>query len=197
MSSSEIYGNPIISPTPENYIPLVDIDNPRSSYIISKMLAEVLLKNKANKYNIKICRISLTYGPGSDLDDKRVIQQFINKARNGEIKMLDQGDALRTFCYIRDSLEMILNVTFNGKHTTYNIANPFGTVSILSLAQTISELIPKSKISLPTEELGTTISVSAPKSVIIDITKYENEFGRIDFLNLKEGLKKIIDYDGK
>lgn len=193
MSSSEVYGSPSIIPTPEKYVGSTDINHPRASYIFSKILSEVICNSYSNKLKIRNCRISLTYGPGTDFNDERVMQQLIRKASiEKKIELIDDGSALRTYCYITDTIEKILNISLNGKHSVYNVANPNGTISIYDLALFIASRLGV-KVS-KTENTVNRVSNSAPKAVIMDINQYLTEFNKTEFLKIEDGIENILKY---
>ncbi len=193
MSSSEVYGNPTIIPTPETYTGSTEINHPRASYIFSKILSEIICNSYAKKMKIRNCRISLTYGPGTDFNDERVLQQLIKKASvEKNIKLLDDGSALRTYCYITDTIEKIINVCLYGKEDVYNVANPNGTISIYDLAILIANKL-GGKVS-KTEKSINNLSISAPKAVIMDINRYLKEFNKSEFIKIENGVDNILKY---
>ena len=192
LSTSEIYGNPpeTMIPTPETY----DLGNNRAAYKVSKCLGEVICKeyNRDETMNVKIARVALTYGPGTLLNDNRVLQEFIFKARKGMVRMLDGGESLRNYLYLTDSAELLINILF-GKEMVYNVGGDTEEISILNLANMISKnfgakVVPgKSKLD----------SVkSAPKGVSLDMTKCRKEFwsfGR-NLTKLEQGIRKVIEW---
>ena len=195
MSSSEIYGDPDIQniPTKESYNGNYNVSSNRACYIISKRLGEALCLSESERLKIKICRISLTYGPGTEYNDERVIQQFIRKAKEQkEINLLDDGSAVRTFCYISDSVEMILNISLKGKQLIYNVASNKNSITILELAQMIAEfLYAKISVKKTNDDL---ISKNSPVIVLMDIDRYLKEFGKNDFVDNKSGLLNIMKF---
>jgi UDP-glucuronate decarboxylase len=193
MSSSEVYGNPEVIPTPETYLGKNDPSNLRASYIYSKLIGEVVCNSYSKNLTVKNCRISLTYGPGTEYNDERVLQQIILKGVNGNgITLIDDGSALRTYCYIRDTIEMILNITFSSKQSVYNVANPLGTISIYDLANEIAKHF-KCNVT-KTINSSAIVSQSAPKAVVMNIDRYLEEFEAPEFITIEHGLNKIYKY---
>ena len=193
MSSSEVYGNPEVIPTPENYLGKNDPGHIRASYIYSKLIGEVVSNSYSKNLTIRNCRISLTYGPGTEYNDERVLQQVILKGVSGNgITLIDDGSALRTYCYIRDTIEMILNIAFNSKQSVYNVANPLGTISIYELANEIGKYF-KCTVN-KTINSNAAVSQSAPKAVVMNIDRYLEEFEAPEFLTMDQGLNKIYKY---
>ncbi len=194
LSTSEIYGNPpeTMIPTPETYGGLYDLSNNRAAYKVSKCLGEVICKeyNRDETMNVKIARVALTYGPGTLLNDNRVLQEFIFKARKGMVRMLDGGESLRNYLYLTDSAELLINILF-GKEMVYNVGGDTEEISILNLANMISKnfgakVVPgKSKLD----------SVkSAPKGVSLDMTRARKEFKTFghNLTGLDKGIKQVI-----
>lgn len=197
MSSSETYGDPdkYNIPTKETYNGNYSVTSNRACYIASKRLGEALCLSETGRLNIKICRVSLTYGPGTAYNDERVIQQFIRKAREQKnITLLDDGSAVRTFCYIRDSVEMILNISLKGQQTIYNVAIDKGSITILELAQLIGGFL-QADVSAKTSNEDA-ISKNSPVVVLMDIDRYLGEFGAREFVDIHTGMRNIIDYFG-
>ena len=195
MSSSEIYGDPDLQniPTKETYRGNNSLESNRASYIYSKMLGEVLCLSFKESLNIKICRISLTYGPGTSYDDERVLQQMIKKAIvNNEIELIDDGSAIRTYSYIRDTIEMIVKISLLGKETIYNIANDKNSITILELAKIVGNFLNVKVI--PNNSSNNLISNNSPKNVIMSMEKYHKEFDKKEPLDMKKGVETILKY---
>ena len=126
-STSEIYGEPQISPQTEEYRGNVNTIGIRSCYDEGKRIAETLIMEYYNKYNIdiKIVRIFNTYGPKMDKDDGRVVSNFINQAiNNQDITIYGNGDQTRSFCYIDDLIEGLVNLMQSDYNLPINIGNP-------------------------------------------------------------------------
>ena len=195
MSSSEIYGDPDLQniPTKETYRGNNTLESNRASYIYSKMLGEVLCLSFKESLNIKICRISLTYGPGTSYDDERVLQQMIKKAIvNNEIELIDDGSAIRTYSYIRDTIEMIVKISLLGKETIYNVANDKNSITILELAKIVGNFLNVKVI--PNNSSNNLISNNSPKNVIMSMEKYHKEFDKKEPLDMKKGVETILKY---
>jgi UDP-glucuronate decarboxylase len=196
LSTSEIYGNPPSDkiPTPETYGGEYELGNNRAAYKVSKCLGEVICKeyNKADNMNVKIARVALTYGPGVLWNDKRVLQEFIFKAAEGDIKMVDGGESLRNYLYITDSVELILNIS-KGKNMVYNVGSDSEEVSIYDLALKIAENF-NSKVIRGESKIEATMS--APKGVCLDMTKVKSEFSFFGSktTSLSDGIRQVIKW---
>ncbi len=193
-STSEVYGDPIVHPQPEEYWGNVNTIGIRSCYDEGKRCAETLFMDyhRQNGVRIKIVRIFNTYGPRMHPNDGRVVSNFIVQALKGEdITIFGDGSQTRSFQYIDDLLEgmirmMATNDTITGP---INIGNP-NEFSMLELASKVIELTgSKSKIvfrPLPADD---------PKQRQPDITKAKTLLnGWKPVVQLEEGLIKTINY---
>jgi UDP-glucuronate decarboxylase len=110
-STSEVYGDPLETPQKETYWGNVNVIGPRSCYDEGKRCAETLFNDYKNQYgvDIKIMRIFNTYGPNMDIDDGRVISNFIVQALKGkDITIYGDGSQTRSFCYVDDLIDGML-----------------------------------------------------------------------------------------
>lgn len=191
ISSSEVYNGLFKYNINEDEIGNTDPFHPRSSYIEGKKCGESIcnIYHESGK-NIKIVRLSFSYGPGTQYGDTRVISSIINKGLNNDyIELSDDGSALRTLCYITDAVEMIWNILLYGKQLVYNVGG-IDTLTILELSQKIGYILNK-EIKLPknNNEL-----IGNPKLVNLSLDRYFNEFGKKSFVSLEEGLLKTINW---
>lgn len=190
LSTSEVYSG---SPRLRHYeadIGQTAPDHPRGCYIEAKRCGEAII-HAARKDGTKAvaARVSLAYGPGVKKGDTRVVSQFIDQAlRSGEIALQDGGQARRTYCYITDIAEMLLNTMWFGRSPVYNIGGE-GEVTILSLARRIGGLM-KATVKVPR---GAGIAqIGAPAHVSLDTGLYRREFSKRHFVPLEEGLQLTI-----
>jgi len=190
LSSSEIYsGNKKIGHS-EKDIGTTDPYHPRSSYIESKRFGETIIKAlNDNGYRAYSARISLAYGPGIFMSDERVINQFIIKALNNKINLLDSGKALRTYCYITDISKILLSIVSSGKKIVYNVGGE-STLNIADLAKIIAKKT-KSKIVIPNND---NFDIGAPKNVKMNIQRIKKEFNYKKFISLDKGLNDTIKW---
>lgn len=199
LSSSEVYGNPDPAhiPTPEDYPGLCPPLSLRSVYAESKRTGETLCSayQKLESVDAKIARISMSYGPGLTIRDKRVMGQFLKEALcNGKITMLDDGKKVRTFCYAADCAAMLLSVLLHGKDIVYNV----GGTDRLTIRQLAEEICRQTGSSLtvgqprlPSEK---EVEVS-PEAVELDLTKIRSEFDLPPFMPFREGLARTIAWN--
>lgn len=194
ISTSELYSGLDYENISEKEIGNTNTNHPRSCYIEGKRCGEsICYAYKEKGVDVKIARLSLAYGPGTKKNDHRVLNSLIQKGLSNEnIELMDQGEAIRTYCYITDVIEMFWNILFFGKEPVYNVGGKSVT-SILGLAELIGENLNK-KIVLPkaTQELE-----GNPKVVNISIEKYLEEFEKNNFIPLEEGIKKTIKWQKK
>ena len=150
-STSEVYGDPKISPQDESYWGNVNPIGIRSCYDEGKRAAETLFFDYHRQYNIniKVCRIFNTYGPNMALNDGRVISNFIIQAlKNEDLTIYGDGNQTRSFCYVDDLIDGIVNImdletTFTGP---INLGND-NELSIDKIAKLVIKLSgSKSKI---------------------------------------------------
>jgi UDP-glucuronate decarboxylase len=192
-STSEVYGDPEVHPQPEEYRGNVNPIGPRACYDEGKRCAETLFfdYHRHHKVKIKIARIFNTYGPRMQINDGRVISNFIVQALKGEdITVYGDGSQTRSFCYIDDMIEGLIRLMNTPDEVTgpINLGNPKET-SILELAQKIIQLTgSNSKIvfkPLPQDD---------PRRRCPDITKAKLILNWEPKVSLEEGLKTTIEY---
>lgn len=194
ISSSEIYGQAEKIPTPETYNGNCSTTYDRAPYTESKRLGETICSVfKEIGVDVKVARGSSVYGPGISIYDKRVIGNFLNKALiKKSIDLLDSGRQERAWLYVGDCVIMLLNILLHGKSFIYNVGGE-ELVSIKRLAEIICELT-DAKYSLP-KEADDVFMTGAPDRVRLDISKVKNEFQLDDFTDLKEGLRRTIEWN--
>jgi UDP-glucuronate decarboxylase len=192
-STSEVYGDPKISPQVESYWGNVNPIGIRSCYDEGKRAAESLFFDYHRQYkiDIKIARIFNTYGPKMAIDDGRVVSNFIIQALKGHsISIYGDGSQTRSFCYVSDLIDGLNRLLFSGPdiHGPINIGNPY-EFTILQLAELVIELTnSKSKIvfsPLPSDD---------PKQRKPDISLAREILGWTPSIELREGLEKSIPY---
>jgi nucleoside-diphosphate-sugar epimerase len=191
-STSEIYGQASIIPTPENYFGNVNSFGVRSCYDESKRLGETYCYEYLHKYNVdvRILRIFNTYGPNMKFDDGRVVTNFIKQALNNEnITIYGNGLQTRCFCYIDDLIEGIYSYSkIEGlKGEVINLGNT-EEHTMIELAKTLIKLTnSKSKITysdLPKDD---------PIRRVPDISKAKKLLNWEPKYSLEAGLKKYLE----
>lgn len=191
LSSSEVYSGSPRLPYKEDDIGSTSPLHPRACYIEGKRCGEAIC-NCLSKQGIQchIARVSLTYGPGTRPGDQRVINQFIHQALTSEaIHMRDAGEAIRTYCYVSDTVECLFRIILHGRGLVYNVGGKSRT-TISKLAELIAS---KACADIIKPSVAVTQD-GAPKEVWVDITKIADEFGKTTFVSLRDGVDATIDY---
>jgi UDP-glucuronate decarboxylase len=194
-STSEVYGDSELVPTPETYWGKVNPNGPRSCYDEGKRYGEALCAAYRKEYGIdvRVVRIFNTYGPRLRADGAygRAVSRFITQALKGEdMSVFGDGSQTRSFCYVTDTISGILRMAYTdaAKGETINIGNP-NEVSIIELARLIPKLVRvKSKITfkpLPADD---------PKRRCPDISKAKRLLDWNPRIDLNEGLQKTIEW---
>jgi dTDP-glucose 4,6-dehydratase len=190
-STSECYGDPLEHPQKETYWGHVNPIGPRSVYDESKRFAEALTMafHRYHKVDTRIVRIFNTYGPRMQLNDGRVVPNFMKQAIRGEdLTVYGDGSQTRSFCYVSDEIDGFLRLARSSEHQPVNIGNP-DEFTILECAQkVIAATASKSKIRyepLPADD---------PKQRRPDISKARRLLQWEPKINLEAGLKLSLSY---
>jgi nucleoside-diphosphate-sugar epimerase len=192
-SSSEVYGDPLMSPQKEEYFGNVNPNGIRSVYDEGKRFGEAITMAYFRKYNldIRIIRIFNTYGPFMQIDDGRVVSNFINQAiKNEKITIYGDGKQTRSFCYIDDMINGLELSMFseNTNGGVFNLGNP--------LEKTVEELatIIKKLTNSDSEIVFETLPEDDPKKRNPAIEKAQKAFGFKPQISIEDGLLKTIEY---
>jgi UDP-glucuronate decarboxylase len=191
-STSEVYGDPEISPQVEEYWGNVNPIGIRSCYDEGKRLAETLMMeyHRSHQVEIRIARIFNTYGTSMQPDDGRVVSNFINQClKNQEITIYGEGLQTRSFCYVDDMVDGLIKL-MNNQETNgpINLGNPH-EITIKELAKIIKEKT-KSKSVITFQPMPP----DDPKKRKPDITKATKFLDWKPKTNLQDGLQKTIEY---
>jgi UDP-glucuronate decarboxylase len=192
-STSEVYGDPLIHPQKESYWGNVNPIGIRSCYDEGKRCAETLCMDFYRQYKmeIKIVRIFNTYGPYLNLDDGRVVSNFIVQSlTNKNITLYGDGKQTRSFCFISDMINGFIKMMNSNKNITgpINLGNP-EEMNMIDLAKNIISLT-KSKSKLAFKDLP----LDDPKRRKPDIEKAKKILKWKPKISLEEGLFKTINY---
>ena len=190
-STSEIYGDPKVSPQSEEYWGNVNPSGERSMYDEAKRFAEAATATYSRTYNLKtkVVRIFNAYGPRMKLNDGRVVTNFIVQALKGQdITVYGDGSQTRSFSYVQDTVNGIVSLMESNHNDVFNIGNPT-EITINELASKIIE-ITNSNSSLINKDLPQ----DDPKQRKPDITKARTMLNWEPKVNLEDGLTKTIDW---
>ena len=191
-STSEIYGDPTISPQTEDYWGNVNPIGIRLCYDEGKRAAETLTFDYHRQFglDIRVARIFNTYGPRMALDDGRVVSNFIVQALKGyPLTVYGDGSQTRSFCYVSDLIEGLVKLFF--KESLYepiNLGNPT-PINMKELAQQVI-LLTSSNSSIEYRDLPQ----DDPKQREPDISKAKSFLGWSPNVDRGEGLKKTVEY---
>ena len=190
-STSECYGDPAVHPQKESYWGNVNPIGPRSVYDEAKRFSEAatMAYLRYHKVDTHIVRIFNTYGPKMQINDGRVIPNFMKQALTGEdLTVFGDGSQTRSFCYVSDEIDGILRLAHSDEHEPTNIGNPV-EFTMLECAQKVLE-VTGSKSNLRFEPLPQ----DDPKQRRPDITKARTLLGWEPKIDLTTGLKLSLDY---
>lgn len=191
-STSEVYGDPTVSPQDEAYLGNVNPIGIRACYDEGKRASETLFFDYHRQHNvdIKVARIFNTYGPRMDLQDGRVVSNFIVQAlTNQKITVYGSGNQTRSFCYVDDLIAGLVSLMNTSSDITgpINIGNPV-EYTMLELASLIIEICESSStleyLALPQDD---------PKQRRPDIRLAKTQLNWEPSIEIREGLRKTIE----
>lgn len=194
-STSEVYGDPSEHPQRETYWGNVNPVGPRSCYDEGKRCAETLIyeyrKRQPELANrLKIVRIFNTYGPKMDIDDGRVITNYIKcYLENRPITVYGDGSQTRSFCYVDDLINGLVNMMYSNEVGPINLGNPDSELTMLELKHELERITNKK-----TEVEYRRLPENDPKQRKPDITLARERLDWNPSVLLRDGLKRTIDY---
>jgi dTDP-glucose 4,6-dehydratase len=190
-STSECYGDPLEHPQRETYWGHVNPIGPRSVYDEAKRFSEAVTMAylRYHRVDTRIARIFNTYGPRMQINDGRVIPNFMKQALRGEeLTVYGEGSQTRSFCYVSDEIEGLVRLGKSSEHEPVNIGNP-GEFTILECARRVLRITgSQSKIRfepLPQDD---------PKQRLPDISKARRLLNWEPMIDLESGLRLSLDY---
>ena len=190
-STSEVYGDPLVTPQNEEYWGNVNPNGERSMYDEAKRFAEAATATYARSYDLKtkIIRIFNTYGPNMQLNDGRVVTNLIVQALNDEdLTIYGDGSQTRSFSYVSDTVAGIIAMMESNHYEVFNIGNPY-EMTVKELAETILKLTnSKSEIiykPLPNDD---------PQQRRPDISKAKDKLNWEPKVGLETGLNTTIEW---
>jgi dTDP-glucose 4,6-dehydratase len=190
-STSEVYGDPLVHPQPEEYWGNVNPIGPRGVYDEAKRFAEAITMayHRTHGINTKIVRIFNTYGPRMRIKDGRAIPNFLKQALTGEdLTIYGNGSQTRSFCYVTDLVEGIYRLLMSDQHEPVNIGNPIEMTiqqmadKILQATQSKSKIV---QVPLPEDD---------PKTRQPNITLAKKLLDWAPKVSLDEGLGSTLEY---
>ncbi|MBZ5655367.1 MAG: SDR family oxidoreductase [Acidobacteriia bacterium] len=190
-STSECYGDPLVHPQTESYWGHVNPIGPRSVYDEAKRFSEAVTMayHRYYKVDTRILRIFNTYGPRMQINDGRVIPNFMWQALRGEsLTVYGDGSQTRSFCYVSDEIDGILRLARSSEHEPVNIGNPTEFTVLECARKVIAATGSTSTIQfqrLPQDD---------PRQRRPDIAKAKRLLGWEPKVDLESGLKMSLDY---
>ena len=190
-STSECYGDPLEHPQKESYWGNVNPVGPRSVYDEAKRFTEAvsMAYHRYYKVDTRIARIFNTYGPRMQLNDGRVIPNFMKQALRGEdLTVYGDGSQTRSFCYVSDEIDGLLRLAKSSEHLPVNIGNPTEFTILQCAQQVLAVTESKSRIrheALPPDD---------PKQRRPDISKARSVLGWEPGVDLESGLRRSLEY---
>jgi len=197
LSSSEIYGDPEVVPTPESYLGKVSCTGPRACYDESKRLAETIsiLYFQQYKVPVKIARPFNVYGPYLNLNDGRIIPDFMRGAiEKSEIIIHSDGSPTRSFCYVSDAIRAFFRLLFsNHDGIICNVGND-EEISVSGVAEMIQKTIEK-PISIKTiKSNDPNYTKDNPQRRHPDLSLIKKSVNYTPRINFEEGLKRVYNW---
>jgi dTDP-glucose 4,6-dehydratase len=190
-STSEVYGDPLVNPQPEDYWGNVNPVGPRGVYDEAKRFAEALTMayHRYHGVDTRIARIFNTFGPRMRSDDGRLVPTLINQALRGEsLTVFGDGLQTRSLCYISDQVDGLYRLILSQEIEPVNIGNP-DEMTVNEIAGLIREIVgadvPIIHQPLPEDD---------PKVRRPDVTKAHEVLGWEPKVSIEEGLKKTVDW---
>jgi UDP-glucuronate decarboxylase len=191
-STSEVYGDPLIHPQPEEYYGNVNTVGERSCYDEGKRVAETLIYEYRRKFgmDVKIVRIFNTYGPYMDICDGRVITNFIQKIMSNEpLVIYGDGSQGRSFCYVDDMIDGLVAMMDSKEQGPINIGNPYNEFTLNELVEQFQKIVDR---RLEVKYIDAT--ENDPKQRKPDISKAINKLKWNPRVTLDVGIQKTMEY---
>jgi UDP-glucuronate decarboxylase len=191
-STSEVYGDPLVHPQPEEYWGNVNPIGLRSCYDEGKRIAETLMMDyhRQNNVDTRIARIFNTYGPRMLENDGRVVSNFVVQALRGQpLTLYGAGDQTRSFCYVDDLVDGLIRLmNAENLHEPVNLGNP-GEFTIKQLAEEVSRIcgsdLEINYLPLPQDD---------PRQRQPNIKRAQEMLGWNPTIPLREGLERTVAY---
>jgi dTDP-glucose 4,6-dehydratase len=190
-STSEVYGDPLVHPQPEEYWGNVNPIGPRGVYDEAKRFAEAITMayHRQHGLDTRIVRIFNTYGPRNRVNDGRVVPTFINQALRGEaLTVFGEGQQTRSFQYVDDLIEGIRRLMDTAYNQPVNIGNPT-ELTIMEFAKLILRLTESGS-----EIVYRPLPVDDPKNRRPDNSRARDVLGWAPRVPVEEGLRKTIEW---
>ncbi len=191
-STSEVYGDPLVHPQPEEYWGNVNPIGPRGVYDEAKRFMEAITMayNTYHGVETRIVRIFNTFGPRMRVDDGRVLPSFISQALKGEgLTVFGDGEQTRSFCYVDDLVDGIVRVLNSDYNLPINLGNP-DEITILEFAKEVLALVGNPNAKIVYKDLP----IDDPKRRKPDISRAKSILDWIPMTSRAVGLENTLPY---
>lgn len=192
-STSEVYGDPLVHPQVEWYWGNVNPNGVRSCYDEAKRFGEAMCMSyvRSKKTNVRIARIFNTYGPRMDVNDGRVVSNFIVQAlKNEPITIYGTGEQTRSFCYVSDLVQGLWALATKDvvSGDVINLGNP-NEMTMIEIAHKV-----KNATQSSSELIKKPIDLDDPLKRKPDISKAKELLGWEPTVSIEDGLRSTIEY---
>jgi dTDP-glucose 4,6-dehydratase len=190
-STSEVYGDPLINPQPEDYWGNVNPVGPRGVYDEAKRFSEALTMayHRYHGVDTRIARIFNTFGPRMRADDGRLVPTLISQALRGEpLTVFGDGTQTRSLCYISDEVEGLYRLILSKENEPVNIGNP-DEMTVNEITEMIRDIV-GANVSIVHQPLPE----DDPKVRRPDVTKARKALGWEPKVSIEEGLRKTVEW---
>jgi len=191
-STSEVYGDPLVHPQPEDYWGNVNPIGPRGVYDESKRYAEALTMAYHRQQGVDTCiaRIFNTYGPRMRPNDGRAVPTFVRQAlADKPITVFGDGSQTRSFCYVDDLIDGLYRLGCSGEHEPINIGNP-AEMTLTELAEAVIQATGSSS-----EIVYSALPLDDPKVRQPDGTRAKELLAWEPTVDLAEGLRRVVEFE--
>lgn len=189
LSTSEVYSGLPTPPYREDQIGTTNTNHPRACYIEAKRAGEAICHIQRQRgIHASAARLALAYGPGTKRGDRRVINAFIERGiQTQQVSLQDMGTALRTYCYVADAVEILWHILLHSAESLYNVGGASRT-TIADLARSIGGLL-----EVPVNFPAVAVALGgAPDDVRLDMDRVRREFGKQNYVDMAEGLRRTV-----
>lgn len=191
-STSEVYGDPLVHPQPEEYWGNVNPIGPRGVYDESKRYAEAMTMAYHRQQGVDTCiaRIFNTYGPRMRPNDGRAVPTFVRQAlADKPLTVFGDGSQTRSFCFVDDLMEGLYRLATSGEHEPVNLGNP-AELTLTELAETVIDVADSRS-----EIVYSALPMDDPKVRQPDISRARELLGWEPTVSLREGLRRVVAFE--
>lgn len=188
-SSAQVYTGLGTGPCTEAMVGTTTPEHPRAAYIEGKRAGEAACHGfRRAGLHATVARLGDVFGPGTRRHDRRALNSFVEQAlTGGEIRMLDAGTAVRTYCYVSDAVDLLWRILLTGREAVYNVGGR-SAATVAGLAAAIGRM---TGATIRPGEAASGVA-GAPDALTLDLTRVDREFGVQPGVSLEDGLEATI-----